>query len=334
VKIGLITRFFDLRNGGIGRFSQEMWEGLRKRGYDITPVSTNREGDFGYLMYTAIDLMRALPKSCDIYHCLTPLEAIYAPKKLSIVTFHDLIPWLHLSRTETHYAQGTLRQMKRLGSKYYFKIATKIATRCRLIACDSQQTRSELIEHLGADEAKVSVVRLGIARGLEARPKKDGVFRVGTLSWLDPRKRIDILIQAFLAANIDGELIIGGTGVDYPRLAQMAGQDGRIKFAGFVPEEKLVDFYNSLDLFVFPTKVEGYGLPIIEAFACKKPAVVLHDAIIPDEVKSHCIVVDNLTDFLRGPESVPDVEANYRFARMHDWDSCVEQYIQLYRRVS
>jgi glycosyltransferase involved in cell wall biosynthesis len=223
--------------------------------------------------------------------------------------------------------------MKRLFSKYYFKVGAKIATRCRLIVCDSEQTRNELIERLDVNEDKVSIVRLGIARGLEARPKKDGGFRVGTLSWLDPRKRIDVLIQAFLAANIDGELVIGGTGVDYPRLAQLAGQDQRIKFVGFVPEEKLVEFYNSLDLFVFPTKVEGYGLPIVEAFACKKPAVVLHDAIIPDEIKSRCIVVDDLTDFLKRPEPAQDIEANYQFARMHDWDSCVEGYINLYRRV-
>lgn len=311
----------------------EMCEGLKKRGHEIVPLSTKREGPAGYFVYTAVELAFRLPKGCDIYHSLTPLEAIYAPKKVSIVTFHDLIPWLHLSETRTHYAQEPMRMMRRLISKYYFKVAAKIAAECRLIACNSEQTKKELIEHLGVDESRVSVIRYGISHNLEPRLKKDGVFRVGTLSYLDPRKRIDLLIQAFLAAGVDGELVIAGAGVDYPRLKKLAREDKRVRFLGFIPEERLTDFCNSLDLFVFPTKIEGYGLPIVEAFACKKPAIVLRDAIIPNEIKSHCTVVDNLTDFLKNPKPAQDIEANYSFARTHSWDTCVEEYINLYKRV-
>ena len=98
-------------------------------------------------------------------------------------------------------------------------------------------------------------------------------------------------------------------------------------------EERMADFYNSLDLFVFPTKIEGYGLPIVEAFACKKPVIVLGDAIMTDEIKSRCTQVDNLTDFLKSPKSTQDIEANYAFAKTHDWNICVEEYIKLYQRV-
>lgn len=333
MRIGLITRFFDLRNGGIGRFSIEMLEGLKKLGCEIIPVCTKRKSSIGHVIYATVDLAFRLPRDCDIYHCLTPLEAIYAPKNLSVVTYHDLIPWLHLKATNTHYAQGWLKSIKNLGSKYYFKTVAEIASKCRYIACSSEYTRKELIEYLGVDESKVSVIRFGISRSLEPKPKTDNVFRIGTLSYLDPRKRIDLLIQAFLAANIDGELIIGGTGTDYSRLKRLAQQDKRIKFLGFISEERMADFFNALDLFVFPTKIEGYGLPIVEAFACNKPAVLLNDAIIPDEIKSRCTVVDNLTDFLRNPKTDCDTKANYAFARTHDWDACVEEYLKLYQHV-
>ncbi len=333
MRIGLIARFFDLRNGGIGRFSTEMLEGLKRRGYDIIPISTDRQSSIGHVIYSTIELASKLPKDCDVYHCLTPLEAIYAPKETSVVTYHDLIPWLHLRAMDTHYAQGWMKSIKNLGSKYYFKTAARIASKCRLIACNSEYTRKELIEHLEVNESKVCVIQFGISQNLEPRPKRDSVFRIGTLSYLDPRKRIDLLIQAFLAADVDGELVIGGAGSDYYRLKRLARQDGRIKFPGFIPEERLADFYNSLDLFIFPTKIEGYGLPIVEAFACKKPVILLSDAIVTDEIKSRCTLVDNLTDFLRNPKSAQDIEANYSFARAHDWDTCVEEYLNLYRRV-
>jgi glycosyltransferase involved in cell wall biosynthesis len=333
VRIGLIARFFNLRNGGIGRFSIEILEGLKKKGYEIVPVSTNRKSSVGHVIYSSIELAFKLPKDCDVYHCLTPLEAIYAPKTLSVVTYHDLIPWLHLKATDTHYAQGWMKAIRDLGSKYYFKTVAGIASKCCLIACHSEYTRKELIEHLEIDESRISMIRYGISRNLEPKPKRDSVFRVGTLSYLDPRKRIDLLIQAFLAANVDGELVIGGAGTDYARLKRLARQDRRIKFLGFIPEERLADFYNSLDLFVFPTKIEGYGLPMVEAFACKKPVILLRDAIVTDEIKSRCTLVDNLTDFLRNPESAQDIEANYSFAKTHNWDTCVEEYLKLYQRV-
>jgi glycosyltransferase involved in cell wall biosynthesis len=333
LKVGLITRFFNLNNGGIGRFSTEMLNGLRKRGCEVVPISTEHKSTLGNVMFSSVELAFRWPRGCDVYHCLTPLQAIHAPKESTVVTFHDLIPWLHLAETDTHYAQGRLKALKSVGIKYYSQATARIASRCRYIVCNSEDTRREVIDHLGVDDSRVSVVRFGINPSLEPKPKKDGLFRVGTLSYLDPRKRIDLLIEAFLAANIDGELVIGGAGSEYPKLKKLAGQDRRVKFLGFVPEDHLADFFNSLDFFVFPSKIEGYGLPIVEAFACKKPVVVLGDAIFPHEVKSRCTVVDDLKAFLRNPRICSDAEANYTFARAHDWDNCVAEYLKIYARV-
>jgi glycosyltransferase involved in cell wall biosynthesis len=328
MKVCLLTRYFSLRNGGIGRFSLEMRNGLEKRGYSISPLETRMRGMVGLFLYSAVEIPFKLPRDCDIYHCLTPLEAFHTPKGRSIVTFHDLIPWLHLNKIETHYSRG---RMDGFLSGRYFKSAAAAAARC---ACVSEQTRVEVIEHLGVEESRVSVIPLGIRSDLGPAVKNDATFRIGTLSYLDRRKRIDLLIKAFREANVDGELVIGGTGVDEQRLKALAGADKRIKFLGFVDDGNLVDFYNSLDYFVFPTKIEGYGLPMVEAFACKKPVVVLGDAMIPNEVKSRCIVVDSLTDFLRQARQSADLEGNYRFAKAHNWDACVEKYIDLYKRIA
>jgi glycosyltransferase involved in cell wall biosynthesis len=334
MKICLVTRFFNLRNGGIGRFSMELLEALKKKGVEVVPISTSRKGTSGHVVYSFVDLALKLPRNCDVYHCLTPMEAIYVPKNVSVVTFHDFIPWKHVNEIDTHYVRGSTRLFQGLMSKSIFALSAKIAARCSLIVCNSEQTKKEVIEYLNVDESKVSVIRFGIDRSLKPAVHEHKKYRIGILCFLDQRKRIDLLIKSFQNADIDAELVIGGTGADYPRLKRLAGDDARIQFAGFVPDEKLNDYYNSLDLFVFPSKIEGYGLPIVEALACKKPVVVLRDAIIPNDVKANCTVVDNLTDFFKNPKPTANIEAAYNFSRLHDWDKCVEDYIACYKRLS
>jgi hypothetical protein len=74
----------------------EMLEALKKRSLDVGTVSTRREGTSGHVVYSLFELAWKLPRRCDVYHCLTPMEAIYAPKNISVVTFHDFIPWKHV----------------------------------------------------------------------------------------------------------------------------------------------------------------------------------------------------------------------------------------------
>ena len=98
---------------------------------------------------------------------------------------------------------------------------------------------------------------------------------------------------------------------------------------------------------MFPTAIEGYGLPPVEAMACKVPVVVLGDAIIPWEVKSRCVQVADLNYALLIMSSIVtrngqlldlnqlvDIEDNYRFAMTHDWDSTMSKYLELYEAVA
>ncbi|MEM4554779.1 MAG: glycosyltransferase [Candidatus Anstonellaceae archaeon] len=54
-----------------------------------------------------------------------------------------------------------------------------------------------------------------------------------------------------------------------------AGLSGCIRFAGFVPDERVPEFYNAADAFIFPSTFETQGLTLLEALACGKPACVL-----------------------------------------------------------
>jgi len=358
MKICLLTRSFDLKTGGIARVSSEILDGLIKRGHEVHCLSTDKEGLVGYFKYTALDIPFKLPRGMDIYHALTPMESIWIPKRKgisvildliaithpdkyggrlnqSITTFHDIFPLTHPRLQGAGLGYSKLKSY--IGGRY-FRFACRQAVKCRYIVTDSEYIKKEIIEIFGVDEEKVKVVKLGIREDLEPLPKKDKIFRVGYLAQLDRRKRVDLLIKAFKKSSL-GELVIGGKGLDEVMLKELAAGDNRIKFLGFIPDKELVAFYNSLDVFVFPTAVEGYGLPPVEAMACKKPVVVLADAIIPWEVKRRCIIVEELQyvlgnrTYLEKRCQLVDIEDNYKWAKEHTWKNTVDQYIELYMEV-
>ena len=336
MKVCLLTRNPDLAGGGIGRVSTEIRDGLLRQRNDVHTIFADNLGLVGYFKYSFIDNRFNVPKGYDVYHAITPMESIWIPKDKGIATILDIIPVVH---PELHGARMGGNKVKYTIGKACFTVGCTLSARCRYVVCISEHVRREFVEHFNVDVRKTRVIRLGIRPDLNPAPKKDNVFRVGYLGQLDRRKRVDLLVRAFKKSRIDGELVLGGRGIDEDGLKELAQGDKRIKFLGFVPDDKLVELFNSLSVFIFPTAIEGYGLSPVEAMACKKPVIVLKDAIIPSDVKDRCIAVDNLDDALGTVGSIEtlcksaDIDENYRWAKLHDWDMTVAEYSKLYREV-
>ncbi len=336
MKVCLLTRRPSLDSGGIGRVTLELKKSLVNRGDTVRLVAADKVDLASYFKYCFFDNWLKMPKGYDVYHAITPMEAIWTPKDKAIATILDIIPVVH---PEMHGARMGGNWIKYSIGKECFTIGCKQAAKSRYIACISDHVRQEFIEHFKVDEEKVRVIKLGIRNDLIPKPNKNKVFRIGYLGQLDRRKRVDLLIKAFMESKIDTELILGGTGMDELELKGLAQDDKRIKFLGFIPDDELVKFYNSLGVFVFPTSIEGFGLPPVEAMACKIPVIVFEDAIIPWEVKSRCIVVRSLKSALGNFSALDemcktvDYEANYKWAKSHDWNTTIEEYTKLYKEV-
>lgn len=336
MKVCLLTRNPSLAGGGIGRVSTEIRDGLLSRGHDVHTMFAKNMGLVGYFKYSFFDNAINIPKGYDIYHAITPMESIWVPKNKSIATVLDIIPITH---PELHGARMGGNRVKYTLGKVCFTAGCMQALKCRRVVCISEHVKQELVKRFGVDEDNVKVIRLGIRSDLEPKPRKDDALRIGYLGQLDRRKRVDLLVKAFVKGNIDGELVLGGRGIDEDNLRELARGDKRVKFLGFVPDDKLVDFANSLDVFVFPTAIEGYGLPPVEMMSCGKPVVVLNDAIIPSEVKEHCIAVNDLGATLSSDAALDrirkltDVAENYKWAKLHDWNKCLSEYLELYQEV-
>jgi glycosyltransferase involved in cell wall biosynthesis len=129
------------------------------------------------------------------------------------------------------------------------------------------------------------------------RAPRDGHY-LFTVSRLDRPKRIDLLIEAMRYVPGDTQLWIAGTGPDEERLRAFAAADARIRFLGFVNDERLLDLYAEAMAVLFIPKEEDFGLVTLEAMHAGKPVITTEDAGGTRE-----FVRDGVTGYVTEPSS-------------------------------
>jgi phosphatidylinositol alpha-1,6-mannosyltransferase len=135
-----------------------------------------------------------------------------------------------------------------------------------------------------------------------------------TVSRLWPRKGHEAVMRAMvriLPEVPDVQYLIVGKGPEEGKLRQLASELGltdQIVFVGFVPQEKLSDFYNLCDVFVMANReeeesgdMEGFGMVFLEANAAGKPVIGGRSGGTSDSV------LDGVTGLLVNPESVDEI---------------------------
>jgi glycosyltransferase involved in cell wall biosynthesis len=208
----------------------------------------------------------------------------------------------------------------------------------------SASIRSEIVERFDVDAEKVVVVPWGVDhRTYYPDPNITKIGkRVAFLGEAKRAKGIDTVIQSFkivLEKVPDATLVIGGTGRDLEDMKRLAAQTlppGSCTFAGFVPEEKMNEFYNSADLFIFPSRY-GFGLSALEAMACGTPTFVGatldakdfffdEDLLVdPDDERQ---IAEKLISLLRNNDKkMKKASEAVEFARRFSWDSMSEKYL-------
>ena len=339
MEVTLVSRYFDTRNRGAGSHSKLIYDGLSQKNIKLNQISQENSlissySPLSYLFYSAIDLKHLVNKkqykNTDIFHALTPLECLYLPKEKSVASVLDLIP---LNETES---------LKSSIFAKYFNKAIESAVKCERLVVNNSDLKKILVSDYGAEESDIDVISPPI-EGKYYPIKKDGLldkfnikedtFTVGTISNLMPRKRVDILLKSFLEADIENsKLLIGGGGPENKKLEKMANGDERIEFLGFVKDEDMNDFYNVLDVFAFPSLIEGYGMPIVEAMACGKPVITLDDSNIPSTLKEKTFVCksEELTDVLVNRTYFCDIKRNIEFFKEHSIENIASKLMMVY----
>ncbi|MFB0565212.1 MAG: glycosyltransferase family 4 protein [Candidatus Aminicenantaceae bacterium] len=113
------------------------------------------------------------------------------------------------------------------------------------------------------------------------------------LQRLSKEKKVELLIESmrYIVDSIpDTVMIIGGTGPEKDRLLELSNQlnlSDKIKFAGFIPDTNVGDYFNLCDVFVFNSTYETFGIVLAQAMAHGKPIVSVFSTAIPSVVKNN-----------------------------------------------
>jgi glycosyltransferase involved in cell wall biosynthesis len=213
----------------------------------------------------------------------------------SLVTIHDLSFLFY-----PHNSPAS----KRL----YLRTFTKLSVqRARRVIAISENTKRDVVQQYGISPDKVDRIYYGLDpdfrplpgeqvaafRDRQGLPKRFILF-VGTL---EPRKNVVRLIEAY--ARLPGYspplLLVGGKGWLYneifARVEQLDLAD-RVRFVGYIPGEELPWWYNAADLFVYPSVYEGFGLPPLEAMACRTPVITANATSVPEVVGDAAMLVN------------------------------------------
>jgi glycosyltransferase involved in cell wall biosynthesis len=167
-----------------------------------------------------------------------------------------------------------------------------LARRALHVVTVSQFSRRELVELLGADPARVSVIPGGVddrfAPGVApaARPRP----YVLTVASRTARKNLGALAETARRLRADGvDLLVAGG--DRPQFRDRDPAAG-LTFLGHVDDAELPGLYAGAEAFVLPSHYEGFGLTVLEAMACGTPVVVADRTALPELVGDAGILVD------------------------------------------
>lgn len=262
---------------------ESLSENYKRKLYRFPRLSWGTQ--IGKVFYSDLILPYLIKKhAIQLFHCLTEYPILVKGVK-SVLTIHDMHTYLFSTSPHSIY---NLELKKRIG--YVDKI---IAV--------SFNTKKDIMQILNVQEYKIKVIYEGVNKAFRVIENKTLLQKtldkyhiknkfVLYLGGMKKLKNVDRLIKVFKrlqhlnCAEYD-LIIIGEKGDEYPQLLYLTkelGLEKKINFVGFLSLEEIVAFYNCADLFVFPQIYAGFGLPIVEAFACGCPVVTANTSSLKE----------------------------------------------------
>lgn len=193
------------------------------------------------------------------------------------------------------------------------------------ILTDSECSRRDIVDRCGVPADRITVVYPGVDLNrfrpskvevqAEVEEKKFGASAslpstltsaltlgrpyVLSVAGPDPTKNVETLIEAFARlptpVRAAHDLVLAG---DFRRREDLRTRvsdldlEKQTLFPGVVSDERLIELYQRAALLVFPSRYEGFGLPVLEAMACGCPVVSSNAASLPEVVGDAAILLD------------------------------------------
>ena len=364
---------------GIGVYTSLLFLGLLKAGEKIVPIThknklpDNRivmDDDLSYdcqplafnwpfelsgplAAFMKIDTLGStrIGNKIDVYHC-TDYHQPRMRKTPIVTTLHDAI-----FLQQPDWCRKRLRWFKN-------EVIKQLAKQAHKMICVSEAAKQDVCHYFNISENKITVIHHGLdpfwlkkisfdtqrAELLKMNINGNYLLFTGTLQ---PRKNVYRLLKAYqmlpLALRQQFQLVVvGKKGWDEKALLELqhlsSNHSEMVKWLGYVSKEQLRILYQGSSLFVFPSLYEGFGLPILEAFASGVPVITSNCSAMPEVAGDAAFLVDPLeidslasaiekvlTDSILSASLSEKGEKRLENFMMQN---CIQKTIQVYREVA
>lgn len=297
--IGVVTREFmqALKDIPDGREHEWIWyfegdipQGAWPDNWHFEAVSTwwSRDDLLHRFLWERLALPRRIQRDrCDLFLSLYQSATVLLKRVRHGMLVHDLVP--------KHFPeyQENLRQ------RLYYRAIERAYASVDYFITPSASTKHDLEQFLAIPAAQISVAPLGVSdlfRAVLVSSVRDDILNRYGLEpgylyhggGLERRKNTETLLRAY--ASLSGgvtetrllpPLVISGK--VYPETNPLAtpvrsliselGLERQVRLLGCVPDSDLPALYQGASMFIYPSRFEGFGLPVLEAFASGTPVV-------------------------------------------------------------
>ena len=377
MRIGIDARFLGPLGKGLGRYTQKLvtylekidqhnqyFIFLRKENWDdYHPINKNFQKILAdYQWYTWQEQIQ-MPKILNKYQ----LDLVHFPhfnvplgyRGNFVTTIHDLILIQFPTKRATTLGP-LLYKFKYFGYRQVIKHAVKKAQQ---VVTVSNYTKKQLVDFFKIKPGKVSVTyeaSSGVESGQLQMPEADFlrdynitkpyILYVGNAY---PHKNLEGLLKAFKDISEQENqryqlVLVGKNDYFYQRLKQEAAalgliKDSQVVFFGFASEKQLADLYRQAELYVFPSFMEGFGLPPLEAMSYELPVVSSKSSCLPEILGEAALYFNprDQADIVRSIRKVltdDDLRNSLKIkglqqVKKYSWEKCARETLAVYQNI-
>lgn len=284
----------------------------------------------------------ALQKGCfDVFHPTYYDDYFFnnLKGKPYVVTFYDMI----------HEKFSNQFEDLKLDTKIFDNKKRLLEHSSKIIAI-SETTKKDLIEIFDVDSSNIDVVYLGNSLqnfyiGINRLVEEDYILFVGNRA---SYKNFNFFIKAIAQLLIDNDLKLicaGGSNFSQDELVllKQLKLENRVIFKKILNDDVLANYYTNALFFCFPSLYEGFGIPVLETFACGCPALLSTGGSLP-EVGGDAAFYFDPTDAESLMKSASELinnqslrlilkEKGYDRLKEFSWERTFQDHLEVYKTV-
>lgn len=371
MKIGIDARLYGTRHGGIGRYIENLLKQLesidhtnqyyvflQKSNFDsYQPKNNNFTKILADFKAYSFGEQLIFPKILNKYHLdlvhFTHFNAPVLYRGKFIITIHDLI----ISHYPSSRATTLHPVIYKIKLFFYNLVINQLASRAKKIITVSEYSKKDIVKLLPVKATKVAVTYEGVGIPVKSNAicnnvksrlgiSNDFILYVGSAY---PHKNLEKLISAFnqiIKINSGLQLVlVGDKNYFYNQLAIIIKEKGlqdSVKLTGYLEDNDLACLYQEAKLYVFPSLIEGFGLPPLEAQSYGLPVLSSFNSCLPEILGDSALYFNpnnskELAELVMDTLNNDDVTLRLKSrgfdnVKKYSWEKCANQTLAEYQK--